>query len=1164
MGPEDLPGLMDTMQSTRPPSTHPSFSSFSPPHCSPLMCPGVVTLRSSASGHLSQVDPWRRHSWEPGAVAVGCSPNDTRSVSLEDLDPDEMSLVLNGALRSKRAREIRRSVTQASLTSLTEEEVGGEHPEHHRSALEEQSSQMHGCSASAPSLCMMQQGPRSCTPRPRSYCLESSSYQRISGSSQSIDSECSSLGFDTDRAQTKATADDNHDDATGNRLEKTLSFLRKMTPNRKRIFFRCPTDAKDIAMSRVADLSKVRQERMREISLRNKEKERMREREREAREREARYSNGHLFNSLTVSGTTLCSACNKSITAKEALSCPTCNVTIHNRCRDTLPNCVKMKQKQQKLALMRNNTAYQNVTLRNKVHLKERPNSAIYPSDSLRQSLLGSRRGRSSLLLSKSVSTNNIAGILSQSTDSLNFRSRTMSMESLNDEGEGYFTSLLEDLEFECRDFEADSWSMAVDSSYLQTHRKDVIKRQDVIYELIQTELHHVRTLRIMDGVFRRGFLDEVQLEPGIVHALFPCLERLLTIHTHFLSQLLARRTHSLQPDSANNFTISQISDFSGQSAEEMLKTYSEFCSRHIKAVKLYKELLARDKRLQLFIRRVSRGPLLRRHGFQECILLVTQRITKYPVLLQRILDNTKDNPEEAAGLSQAVSCIRELLSSVDQQVLELERTQRLQEIRSRFDPRAEAKLRSGALFRPAELPRRQLIHEGTLLWKTPSSRLKDVLVLLMTDILVFLQEKDQRFSFAGLDKSAVVSLQSLLVRDIANQERGLFLISSESSPPEMYELYAASKEDRNTWIRFIQQTISSCPSREEFPLIETEDKALLRRLKADIQQKDSEVLELLQERVTLFSDLAEVMGGFEVMLPSCSRNLFRAESPQAPRGEQLLTQAITEVDRLTELLLGSSFEVLLSSSSNGHHNHTGALLINGQEVLINGSQENQANQDGNGNQMEDKTPSEEVSQRLVNLSAQLHTLQAVVIRQDSILELCLRENPVTSVSSGARTVRSLSRDSGSDMGSLGDLALLQRQHSLLQEELVRLRGADGKLRESERARATLEKQLRDLKTSSGSLAENAGSKGSQTKSDRRESDTDPNTDTPLASQESMDQSDGLQECSDVEVDVISDDDEDEVDSRVSQRSESPRDLQDIPEESESAADPREREASNC
>lgn len=34
-----------------------------------------------------------------------------------------------------------------------------------------------------------------------------------------------------------------------------------------------------------------------------------------------------------------------------------------------------------------------------------------------------------------------------------------------------------------------------------------------------------------------------------------------------------------------------------------MRKTYAEFCSGHLKAVKLYKELLARDKRLQYFIR---------------------------------------------------------------------------------------------------------------------------------------------------------------------------------------------------------------------------------------------------------------------------------------------------------------------------------------------------------------------------------------------------------------------------------------------------------------------------------------------------------------------------------------------------------------------------------
>uniref|UniRef100_A0A8C7LTB8 Rho/rac guanine nucleotide exchange factor (GEF) 2 n=1 Tax=Oncorhynchus mykiss TaxID=8022 RepID=A0A8C7LTB8_ONCMY len=743
--------------------------------------------------------------------------------------------------------------------------------------------------------------------------------------------------------------------------------------------------------------------------------------EKEAREREARYSNGHLFTSLTVSATTLCSACNKSITAKEALSCPTCNVTIHNRCRDTLANCAKMKQKQQKLALVRNNSALQNVALRTKTPMmKERPSSAIYPSDSLRQSLLGSRRVRSGLSLSKSVSTQNLAGnlnddsplglrrILSQSTDSLNFRNRAMSMESLNDEGEVYYAAMLEELEREGKDFEADSWSRAVDPSYLQTHRKDVIKRQDVIYELIQTEFHHVRTLRIMEGVFRQGMLDEVLLEPGVAHAVFPCLEQLMALHTHFLSQLMTRRTHSLAPGSGTNFTINQLGDilteqFSGQCADEMRKAYAEFCSRHPKAVKLYKELLARDKRFQHFIRRVSRGPLLRRHGIQECILLVTQRITKYPVLIQRILDNTKGSEEEAQSLAQSLSLIRDLLSSVDQQVAELERTQRLQEIRARLDPRAQAEVRGGGVFRGGELLRRTLLHEGTLLWKTQGSRLKDVQVLLMTDILVFMQEKDQKYFFPCIDKPAVLSLKNLIVRDIANQERGMFLIS-DSTPPEMYELHGASRDDRNNWMRLIQQTVSSCPSREDFPLIETEDKALLRRLRADIQQKDREVLELLQERVTLFSDLAEVTGGGqEVTPPTNSRNIFRADTPYAPQAEYLLTDAISE----------------------------------GKGI--------------NGNQLQDRPLNEEVCQRLVNLSAHLHSLQAAVIHQDSVLELC----------------RSMSRDTGLDAGmvaAMGEMAMLQKQHDLLQEEVVRLRPLEARLRDSERTRAQLEQQIRDNK----------------------------------------------------------------------------------------------------
>ncbi|XP_068178967.1 rho guanine nucleotide exchange factor 2-like isoform X4 [Antennarius striatus] len=940
-------------------------------------------------------------------------------------------------------------------------------------------------------------------------------------------------------------------------------------------------------MSRL--LEARRADRMKETNLKNKEKERLKAREKEAREREARSSHGHLFTSLTVSSTTLCSSCNRSITAKEALSCPACNVTIHNRCRDSLASCAKMKQKQQKLAMSRNSSSLQNVALRTKTPMmKERPTSAIYPSDSLRQSLLGSRRVRSGLSLAKSVSTNNISGvseesvglrrILSQSTESLNFRSRTLSMESLTDEGEWWWSPLLEELQVEGSCIQADSWSVVVEPSFLQTLHKDLIKQQDVIYELIQTEFHHVRTLRIMEGVYRRGMLEEVLLEAGVVHTIFPCLDQLLEFHSNFLSELLRRRMEGLVEGSATNFTVRRIGDlllrqFSGPSADDMKKLYAEFCSRHPKAVKLYKEVLTRDRRLQQFIRRACRGPLLRRHGVQECILLVTQRLTKYPVLIQRILDNTKGNEQEAQALSQALFLLKELIGSVDQEVLELDRTRRLQEIQARLDPRAHAEVHGGGLFRGGELLRRKLIHEGSLLWKVQGSRMKDVQVLLMSDILVFLQEKDQKFTFASLDKSPVVSLNNLLVRNIANQERGMYLISA-STPPEMYELYAVSKDDRRTWMGRIQQTAASCPSRDVFPLIETEDKALLRRLRADIQQKDREVLELLQERVTLFSDLMEATGreeedggvdpvGSASRSPaSCCRNLFRADTPHAPQAEMLLTSSISEVDGLTELLLNSNALKELRSESHdppqfSRHppRHTRATpsdtspvcLSDGGSASVNGSVENRTSKDNNGNQLLERTLNQitgfllfqEIRQRLVSLSTHLHALQAAVIRQDSILELLVRTGAIPSSAPGSapgpRLSRSMSRDTGLDAS--GEAVLLRRQVELLQEEVTRLR-----LRgeEPNREGAVPDSQ----RISNGEVTDRVqGEQGSKRRGSR-ELELRPLA--PLASQEPDDQLDGVQEGNEEEEEVM----------RISPRSDSPRDLQDIPEESECGTDP--------
>ncbi|XP_053560530.1 rho guanine nucleotide exchange factor 2 isoform X2 [Bombina bombina] len=866
-------------------------------------------------------------------------------------------------------------------------------------------------------------------------------------------------------------------------------------------------------MSRIESLARARSDRSKEIALKNKEKEKMKEREKEAKEKDTRYTNGHLFTTITISGTTMCFVCNKSITAKEALICPTCNVTIHNRCKDALPNCTKVKQKQQKAAFLKNNSALQNVSLRNKTTtLRERPNSAIYPSDSLRHSILGSRRGRPSLSLSKSVSTTNIAGnlndesplgirrILSQSTDSLNMRNRTLSVESLIDEGSEVYNQLMSDFANDEKEFEADSWSLAVDNNYLQQHKKDVMKRQDVIYELIQTEVHHVRTLKIMTNMFRKGMLEDLQMDPALVQNMFPSVDELSDIHVRFLIQLLERRKDSLASDSNKNFVINKLGDilinqFSGSNAEHLKKAYFEFCSQHHKAMKLYKELFSRDKKFQQMIRKMTRSTLLRRHGVQECILLVTQRITKYPVLIDRILQNSKGDEEEYQDLATALSLIKELITSIDQEVYNCEKNLRLQEIYQKVDSKSTANVLGKWCFGKEEMLRRKLIHDGTLLWKTSAGRFKDILMLLMTDVLILLQEKDQKYFFPTLDKPAVISLQNLIVRDIANQEKGMFLISAK--PPEMYEVHAASKEERNTWMKIIAQSVQVCPKREDFPLIETEVETKQRKLKEVIQQKDREVIELLEEKVNLFSKMVQLQVGEESSGFSVNtRSLFRTDSTDSYRGEKLINEVIKEVEALKDLILGTGTEILFarteqnnSSDSCNTVNTQPNDTINGDTSSVNGSlepskEEDTNHKDRNGNQLQHKSPQEEAAQKLVSIYSLLHGLQALVAQQDTMIELQLQDGSEKK----ERLSRTNSRDTAlpdhlsKSIDKQGtELTLLQRQHTLLQEELRRCRRQceeraqeagmlETKLRESEQTRLKLEQEVEEEKKQTAQL----------------------------------------------------------------------------------------------
>ncbi|XP_069858443.1 rho guanine nucleotide exchange factor 18 isoform X2 [Dipodomys merriami] len=487
-----------------------------------------------------------------------------------------------------------------------------------------------------------------------------------------------------------------------------------------------------------------------------------------------------------------------------------------------------------------------------------------------------------------------------------------------------YTASLRSEIEADAHEFEAESWSLAVDLAYAKKQKKEVVKRQDVLYELMQTEAHHVRTLKIMLRVYSRALQEELQFSSRAISRLFPCADDLLDMHGHFLARLKERRLEALEEGSEHNYVIQKIGDllvqqFSGESGERMKEKYGVFCSGHNEAVSHYKLLLQQNKKFQNLIKKIGNFSIVRRLGVQECILLVTQRITKYPVLVERIIQNTEAGTEDHEDLTHALNLIRDIISQVDAKVSECEKGQRLREIAGKMDLKSSSKLKNGLAFRKEDMLHRQLYLEGALCCKTTSGRLKDILAVLLTDVLLLLQEKDQKYVFASVDsKPPVISLQKLIVREVANEEKAMFLISASLQGPEMYEIYTTSKEDRNTWMAHIRRAVESCPDEEEGPFSEAEEerKAVearamrLRDFQERLSLKDQLITQSLLEKQQIYMEMAE-MSGLQDPGQSHSLGLFRGGDPaETLQGEQLLKSAMNEIEGIQSLIcrrLGSA-----------------------------------------------------------------------------------------------------------------------------------------------------------------------------------------------------------------------------------------------------------------
>uniref|UniRef100_A0A674C6Y2 Rho guanine nucleotide exchange factor 11-like n=1 Tax=Salmo trutta TaxID=8032 RepID=A0A674C6Y2_SALTR len=319
------------------------------------------------------------------------------------------------------------------------------------------------------------------------------------------------------------------------------------------------------------------------------------------------------------------------------------------------------------------------------------------------------------------------------------------------------------------------NWQETVAPQVLATLCPREVDRQAVIYELLTTEASHLRTLRVLDQVFFQKM--RCVLSSDELACIFPNLPQVYELHASLCEAMKKRRESPI----VQGIGDIMLARFEGVAGEEFQEQASHLCSQQSQALELIKNKQRKDPRFAHIIQECEASPHCRRLQLKDLLVSETQRLTKYPLLLDNILKHTEAGSTDLPPLQQAQACCRGILQAVNEVVRETEHRQRLNQYQRRLDPTPQ--------FKSLDLTSKRMIHEGPLTWKVSKDKTLEIQALLLSDLLVLLQRgPDDRLLLrcpsrllggggggSGDTKasfSPVVQLDSLLVRSVATGKR--------------------------------------------------------------------------------------------------------------------------------------------------------------------------------------------------------------------------------------------------------------------------------------------------------------------------------------------------------------------------------------------------------
>ncbi|KAL1924524.1 uncharacterized protein VTP21DRAFT_4178 [Calcarisporiella thermophila] len=344
-------------------------------------------------------------------------------------------------------------------------------------------------------------------------------------------------------------------------------------------------------------------------------------------------------------------------------------------------------------------------------------------------------------------------------------------------------------------------------------------KRELAAREIFSSERSYIQGLRKIRDIFLRPLLEKLSAAPASsslfshtkpiitqeeLSFIFCNVEQILEFHEQLLSDLEERE---------RIWGPTQIVGDIFLKTNPYLKMYSHYLKNYPVAIMTIEKLLKTNTNFKKFLDQCHEDPRLQKMNLEAHLLLPIQRIPRYKLLIEALLNRTDPLHPDYRNLTKCVSQIARIAEDVNDNIREAENQRRIHELQNNIIN----------LPQPIVAPHRKLLLQGNMFKVNPNhaSSVEPRAYFLFTDRLIICKPKEKNMY---LFKTQIELYQAIVshVDQRAVGQPNCFEIREKNTEKPHY-IRANSDTEQREWVmrlmeavRYLNQPGNNIPIRRE------------------------------------------------------------------------------------------------------------------------------------------------------------------------------------------------------------------------------------------------------------------------------------------------------------------------------------------------------------